>query len=99
MYRISLIEAACSCFPRPPPRAANSARARAPMEVLVLRPLPRGELLLHLNLSVSTTSLDLRHLELFPRAMAELVLGTGVAEAHLSLASFGEPRNLSTKPP
>ena len=55
-------------------------------EALVLRPLPRGELLLHLNLSVSTASLDLRHLDLFPRAMAELVLGTGVAEAHLSLA-------------
>ena len=52
----------------------------------MLRPLPRGELLLHLNLSVSTTSLDLRHLDLFPRAMAELVLGTGVAEVHLSLA-------------
>ena len=55
-------------------------------EALVLRPLPRGELLLHLNLSVSSASLDLRHLDLFPRAMAELVLGTGVAEAHLSLA-------------
>ena len=54
-------------------------------EALLLRPLPRNELLVHLNLSVSTAGLDLRDLELFPRAVAELALGTGAAEAHLSL--------------
>ena len=42
-------------------------------EGLLLRPLPDG-LLLHLNLTVSTSSNDLRHLEFFPRAIAELVL-------------------------
>jgi len=53
-------------------------------EALLLRPLPDG-LLLHLNLTVSTSSQDLRHLELFPRAIAELVLSNRVAEAHVSL--------------
>lgn len=53
-------------------------------DALLLRPLPDG-LLLHLNLTVSTSSDDLRHLEFFPRAIAELVLSNRVAEAHVSL--------------
>ena len=55
-------------------------------EELTLRPLPNDELLLHLNLSVSAGA-DLRDLELFPRPIAELALGSGVLEAGLALSS------------
>ena len=56
-------------------------------EALLLRPLPRSELLLHLNLTVETDAVDPRHLELFARPLAELALGSGLAEAHLTLSS------------
>ena len=57
-------------------------------ESLLVRPLDAsGSLLVFLNLSVSVAGRDWRHLELFPRAAAELVLASEAREAHLSLTS------------
>ena len=64
------------------------ARTRdAAHERLILRPLPGDEVMLYFNLTVSTNRDDLRHLDLFPRALAELAIGTGVVDLQLSLSS------------
>ncbi|KAL3894152.1 MAG: hypothetical protein SGPRY_013885, partial [Prymnesium sp.] len=58
----------------------------AASEQLLLRPLPAGELMLHLNLSILTSRARLRHLDLFPRPLAELFLGTSAERLRLSLS-------------
>lgn len=57
------------------------------VETLLLRPLADGEILVHLNLSVSTDGNDMRDLELFPRPIAELALASGALEAEFTLSS------------
>ena len=56
-------------------------------EALTLRPLRGGALLAFANFSVAVEGRDWRHLGLFPRAVAELLLGSGALEVHLSLSS------------
>ena len=68
-------------------RASAGRAADAADESVVLRPLPSGELLLHANLTVTTDAADLRHLELFPRALAELLVASAAAEVHATLAT------------
>jgi len=56
-------------------------------EALTLRPLRAGALLAFANLTVSIAGRDWRHLELFPRAVAELLLASDAVEVDLSLSS------------
>ena len=55
-------------------------------EELVARPLPDGALVLFANLSLASGS-RYNHLELFPRALAELILATRAHEIQLTLRS------------
>ena len=55
-------------------------------EALTLRPLAFGGLVVHLNLTVGVDGRDWRHLELFPRAAAELALSTGALEVEAQLS-------------
>ena len=71
---------------------ADAVKHRSPPreqfdEALLARPLPDGGLMLFANLSVRVTGRDWRHLALFPRPVAELLVGTEAREVHLSLSA------------
>ena len=68
------------------PGVAAAASGESFDEALLARPLPDGAVLLFANFSVSSGR-DLRDLELFPRALAELALATKAREVHLSLGA------------